>query len=469
MVALDLRRADEANWAQVATPTGKGLASLPASVWNSREIRDAVAQGNPGAVIAVTRRAHGLNQAQLGGLAGFSQSAISRIESGGNLAFDLRLLRVFQRILGIPPSLLGLSTEVFPLPVADVRQLLGPYDTRNAAFPLDSVDAGAGPYAVDQHTLAAACTSAVLAALPVDTLGAMEENRPVDPDVIHRLLVIRRLLNDSDNWLGSRHLARTVRDLYGLIDRVRRATSGELRRQLLDVAALYAEFCGWLHQEVGDLRGGMRWTERALQQAQAADDRQLVAYTYVRLGHFAGAEGDGDRVVGLARAAQREPDLSAQVRAIALQAEAHGHAAVSNETPCLTRLDEALTVGEEMRTERVDEYRVGYYFTKHHLYADRAACLLELGRWQETIDLYRAHEAGRATLCDWEQGAHLARLARAHAETGEFEQAGVLGFEALAIGRRVGSVIVTDQLRKLDTWQEVPAIAALTSALDPVA
>src|SRR5205814_1065157 len=123
-----------------------------------------------------------------------------------------------------------------------------------------------------------------------------------------RLLVVRRLLNESDNWLGSGDLARTVSRLYDLIDRTRLAANGELRRQLLDVAALYAEFAGWLHQEVGDVRGAIEWTERALQQALAADDRELVAYVYLRMGQLAG--GDGDRVIGLARAAQREYGLS---------------------------------------------------------------------------------------------------------------------------------------------------------------
>ena len=55
---------------------------------------------------------------------------------------------------------------------------------------------------------------------------------------------------------------------------IERRIFAELRRQLLDVAALYAEFCGWLHQEAGDLRRGMEWTERALQQAHAFLERE---------------------------------------------------------------------------------------------------------------------------------------------------------------------------------------------------
>lgn len=84
---------------------------LPDSVWNAPEVRDAVASNSPSAVIAFARRAHGLRQDELGALAGFSQSAISRLEAGSNLAYDMRVLRIVQRTLNIPPHLLGLAEQ----------------------------------------------------------------------------------------------------------------------------------------------------------------------------------------------------------------------------------------------------------------------------------------------------------------------------------------------------------------------
>src|SRR5215469_10473423 len=94
------------------------LPALPASLWHSWEVRAAVAAGAPGTVVAIARRAHGLRQDELGALAGFSQSAISRLESGSNLAYDTRILRTLQRLLGIPPRLLGLADggEAAPAP-----------------------------------------------------------------------------------------------------------------------------------------------------------------------------------------------------------------------------------------------------------------------------------------------------------------------------------------------------------------
>src|SRR2546429_9826574 len=102
------------NAAYASLPSATGLWPLPPGVWESWEFREATTRGHPGAVIAAARKAHGINQAQLGQVAGFSQSAISRLEAGGNIAYDLRMLRIFQRLLGIPPSLLGLAHDSFP-------------------------------------------------------------------------------------------------------------------------------------------------------------------------------------------------------------------------------------------------------------------------------------------------------------------------------------------------------------------
>ncbi len=54
-------------------------ALIPATLWASWEVRQAVLRSSPGTVIAIARRARGLRQDQLGDLAGFSQSAISRL------------------------------------------------------------------------------------------------------------------------------------------------------------------------------------------------------------------------------------------------------------------------------------------------------------------------------------------------------------------------------------------------------
>src|SRR2546430_1465195 len=111
------------NGAHAILPSGAGLRPLPPGIWESWEFREATTRGHPGAVIAAARKAHGINQAQLGQVAGFSQSAISRLEAGGNIAYDLRMLRIFQRLLGIPPHLLGLAHDTVPLAGPDAGRM----------------------------------------------------------------------------------------------------------------------------------------------------------------------------------------------------------------------------------------------------------------------------------------------------------------------------------------------------------
>ncbi len=302
----DVDGAGASSWTYAALPAGAGLSPLPSSLWDSWDVRQALSHDSPGTVIAIARQAHGLHQRRLGAMAGFSQSAISRLETGGNLAYDLRVLRIFQRLLGIPPHLLGLSDESYPLLPDDAERLFAQVAPGEVTIRGRSADGRIVPVAVDRYTLLAACTSSIFGALSVDSVEAGEGSRYIDPDVVRRLRVARRLLNESDNWLGAPNLLSPVREMYELADGLRRAATGAVRRQLLDVAALYAEFYGWLHQEVGDLRSAVQWTERALQQALAAEDRELVAYVYIRMGQLAEADGDSDRVIGLARAAQRE-------------------------------------------------------------------------------------------------------------------------------------------------------------------
>ena len=91
--------------------------------------------------------------------------------------------------------------------------------------------------------------------------------------------------------------------------------------------------------------------------------------------------------------------------------------------------------------------------------------LLELGRPRDAIESYRDGQASQATLCKWEQGIHLAKLARAYAVSGEPDRAAALGYEALAIGRQTGAVVVANELRRLHPWRNVPAIASLAAEL----
>ena len=463
-------REDDRPDGNTPNPSGPGgslrpLRPLPVVFWRSWDVTRAAAADLPGAVIALARQAHGLSQAELGALAGFSQSAISRLESGGNLGFDLRVLKSLGRLLGVPPRLLGLADEGGAPTLGSVTlspTALSPTALGSAA----AASMTAFPDApLDRQTLLDACIAAIVGAPTAQAWQLAEEGKAVNEQTVHQLLVVRRLVNDADNWIGAGNLAPAIDDLYRLIDRMRRAAKGGMRRWLLDVTALSAEFYGWLCQEVGDLRGAAEWTERSLQQAQAADDRNLVAYVYVRMAQLAESERDDDRVIGLSRAALREPGITTQVRGLALQQEARGHAIAGDESSCLRTLDQVGELDLPDAPPWSDEYRVGYYFSTQHQTAQHAASLLDLGRVREAIASYEQHRSRWQQLCRWEQAVHVARLARAYALAGEVEHAAAVGTQALELGTGTASSLVVSELRKLDVWRSVPAIAELTAGL----
>ncbi|MFD7655123.1 helix-turn-helix domain-containing protein [Actinosynnema sp. NPDC059797] len=419
-----------------AHPAGP-LPPLPPSLWESREVQEAVRDQAPGAVVAAARRAHGLRQDELGALAGFSQSAVSRLESGSNIAFDLRVLRPLQRLLGIPAHLLGLA-DGGPAPGA----------RRPGQVPPGFADALDGLVGVDVDALMA-------------LTGAAVAGGPLTPDALSRLMVLRRVLNEAHDRRGSGPLIPTARAMHDFVDALRRSARGGQRRELLVIASAYAELLGWLHAESGDPRGASRWTWRALELGQAADDRDAVAHAHVSLSRLAEAEGDVDRVLGLARAASRARGLSPVVRAISLGQEARG-LALAGDQSCMDRLDRAAAEYARGEAHTGDEYRIGYCFTADHVEVERAACWLELGEAGRAIEVYEeVQQRLWRRMCVWEQGMHSAKRAHAHAMAGDVEVAASLGYAALDAARATRSALVLRELGRLGQWEGAPEVAEL--------
>ncbi|GLZ35168.1 hypothetical protein Lesp02_73550 [Lentzea sp. NBRC 105346] len=403
---------------------GRGLQTLPPSVWASAEVREAACLGVVGSIVATARRAHGLTQARLGAMAGLSKHAIGRLEAHGGRVHDIRVLRTLQRVLGIPAHLLGLTDQAVLVRPQAAQQLLGEVPSAHASV------------AVDGHALLSLLS--------------------IDPTTTHHLLVLRRVVNDADNYGRPAALKPTVRELCEFTDRLRRSASGEFRRQLLAVGAVYAEFYGWLHEQTHDLREATYWTTQALQQAQAADDPDAIAYATVRMAELAALEEDNDRVMGLLRAAKQTSGVSPVVRAMLLRQEASALSRAGDRS-CMNTLDEAKKLVGNRQMSNADEYEIGYCFTERHLDVQRGACLLRLGELDEAIIHYEHLRWGN--VCQWERGVHTAKLAVAHAFAGDLEQTVLIASEALELARSTGSTVITRELRALAPWITDPKIA----------
>lgn len=82
---------------------------------------------------------------------------------------------------------------------------------------------------------------------------------------------------------------------------------GRNRGDLLYVAARFAEFTGWLHQDAGDLHAAMRWSNTALDLAQEAGDAHLTSYIRMRKSNIASDARKPDLTIAFARAALQSP------------------------------------------------------------------------------------------------------------------------------------------------------------------
>lgn len=117
-------------------------------------------------------------------------------------------------------------------------------------------------------------------------------------------------------------------------------TSGADQCAALSLAARFAEYAGWMAQELGKDQAAIYWTDLCADFARAAEDRELVGYTLVRRAELFLYQDDGSSTVEFA-ARVGELCSDTYIGALALQREAQGHAIVGDERACMRALESA--------------------------------------------------------------------------------------------------------------------------------
>ena len=205
-----------------------------------------------------------------------------------------------------------------------------------------------------------------------------------DGDVVSRLHARLDQYHRADKLLGPHLLIMTMPGHLAFIEEHLRNARERTRIELLTVGARYAEFAGWLHQDAGDAPAAMFWSDRAVEWAQQAGNRVLVAYMLMRKSNQASDDRDAGRVAGLAQAALREPGpIPGRVRALALRQEAHGYALDGAELACDRKLDDALNM--VALSSRNGDPGPGSYCTEVYLELHRATCWQVLGKSKRTF------------------------------------------------------------------------------------
>ena len=243
--------------------------------------------------------------------------------------------------------------------------------------------------------------------------------------ILSAMLADQRVREDA---IGSTPLIKPVTGQLNRITGLVRGTTGPLRRQLIDVAAQWAQFAGWLNISVRRPAVAETWLDRAIVWAIEAGNNDLVSTALSFRGHLAWTLGEVGPMTGLTEAAEQIPDVYPGESAYdALQA-ARGHAVAGDRAEVETRIARSRDL-EAVAADFPDPVPPWHY------YRDRAFFCLERGRVfrylaAQGIDGYsrRAVDELRAGLAALPPGgAHAGRylcdLAVSHAAGGDLRAA----------------------------------------------
>jgi tetratricopeptide (TPR) repeat protein len=234
----------------------------------------------------------------------------------------------------------------------------------------------------------------------------------------------------------------TVHQQLAIIDELRRNSRGPLRGELLAAQARWAEFAGWLCDDMGDLVAGGVWADRAMEMAQESDDPMWVGYILARKAQRAGRTGDADRTVGLGQAARRVAELPPLARAFAHLQEASGHALAGETHDCEAALAAAHNlVAGNTDTANSGAAELGGFCTTSYVQLHEAECWLTQGRPDQAISTLEAALDTWPTSMERDRGLCLTRLASAHlaGDQPDLDQAGLAAQQALRVGITAGS------------------------------
>jgi tetratricopeptide (TPR) repeat protein len=341
---------------------------------------------------------------------------------------------------------------------------------------LDSVLGTGGVFAA----FAAVPPSAAGSLIPAGTLSALPEPVPADGVSRGNALAVIAALGEilpgyiqADRLVGSAALLVPLRGHIGTVERACEVARGGDRADVLALASRFIEFCGWAHQDAGDLGRAMQWTSRALDYAVELGDQRTIAYTLMRKASIATEAGMPGHGAGMASAALARGDaLTPRLRAVILRQRAQASAAL-REFDAASRdadaaIDEAVAGASQAEDDRAP------YCSPMYAAMEAGAVRLRLG------DPVAALALLERSLPQWSDGSQprdhalfLARLAAAYAAMGDRDQARAAAEDALAAAAGLASRRVTGQFAglatKLAAWDADPGTAAIRKKLAAVA
>ena len=293
--------------------------------------------------------------------------------------------------------------------------------------------------------------------LDFDRIAAVGAGRfrpdPSLVDTFARILAEQRRVEDV---VGSAPLLVPVTAQLSVLGRILSDAGGAARPGLVSVAAEWAEFAGWLHTSIGRAQEAERYFDLGLTLAAESGGADINSEILSMKGYLAWMRGQVGPMIGLSRAAQKNPKAFPGQHAVSAIQEARGYAIVGDRRMAgqlLGRSAEPVS----RRTERIDQQPDWLYYHSQSFFDLQYGLVYRyLGRTsrtdaQKSVRLLTGGLSGlRDDLATAEWAAeYLYHLVFAQIDSGEPEQACGSAFRIHRIAMATGSTRVTRHVERL--------------------
>ncbi len=254
------------------------------------------------------------------------------------------------------------------------------------------------------------------------------------------VLAAQRRIEDS---IGSAPLIPAVVTQLNTIEQMVIEARDPVRRPLLDVAAQWSQFAGWLHASVGATGKALAHLNTTQEWATEIGDQAMVGSVMSWRGYVAEHRGHIGPMIGLSQAGQRMRDTVGRVYDLYQEARARALLGQATEVDRLTAI-----AAEEAQNQRAEDGRPWEYyyyapgfFTLEHGTAYRILGRADPDRNADAVELLTKglnNLPAEMRHSEW-AGDFVFQLARAYMQAGEHDHAATLADELAELADRLGS------------------------------
>lgn len=301
-------------------------------------------------------------------------------------------------------------------------------------------------------------------------------HRPVrvDPHVVGSLAAILAEQRRLDDAIGSAPVLQAVRAQMSIVQHLAAEVRGSVRPALVDVAAQWAQFSGWLNIAIGDAPAARASLDRAAEHAEEIGDTDMVGTVLSWKGYLAERLGHVGSMIGLSKAARR--GRRGPGRAYDMFQEARGHALAGDAEEAVQLLGAAREAAAA--ADQADAREWEYYYLEPGFFdLETGLTHLYLGRDDprhnaRAVEIFTAGlEALPAGMrrSEW-AGEYISHLAAAYTQAGDAEAACAAVVEAAEVARATSSVSLPGRLGDVHAtmrakWPRDPAVVDLLDVL----